>query len=66
VNCNAKVAQAGVPGNSAMTPEGKRAKQDIKVANQINKDPSACYKNDNLAYCKRVCTRTGLCDPDAL
>ncbi len=23
VNCNAKVAQAGVPGNSAMTPQGK-------------------------------------------
>jgi hypothetical protein len=68
VNCNAKVAQAGVPGNSVTTPQGKSAKQDIKVANQINKDPSACYKNDNanLAYCKRVCTRTGLCNPDDL
>jgi hypothetical protein len=67
VNCNAKVAQAGVPGNSAMTPQGKSAKADIKVANQINKDPKACYKSDdNLAYCKRVCKRTGLCDADSL
>jgi hypothetical protein len=67
VNCNAKVAQAGVPGNSAMTPQGKSAKQDIKVANQINKDPKACYKSDdNLAYCKRVCNRSGLCDANSL
>lgn len=68
LNCNAKVAQAGVPGNSVMTPQGKSAKQDIEVANQINKDPSGCYSdnNKNLAYCKRVCTRTGLCDADSL
>lgn len=67
VNCNAKVAQPGEPGNSAMTPQGKSAKQDIKVANQINKDPSACYKSDdNLAYCKRVCNRSGMCSADDL
>lgn len=67
LNCNAKVAQAGVPGNSAMTPQGKAAKQDIKVANQINEKPDFCYKSDdNLAYCKRVCNRTGLCEADSL
>lgn len=67
VNCNAKVAQAGIPGNSAMTPQGKAAKQDIKVANQINKNPKGCYdSDDDLAYCKRVCNRTGLCSADDL
>jgi hypothetical protein len=67
LNCNAKVAQAGEPGNSAMTPQGKQAKQDIKVANIINKDPKGCYESsDDLAYCKRVCNRTGLCDADSL
>jgi hypothetical protein len=67
VNCNAKVAQAGVAGNSAVTPQGKAAKQDIKVANQINKNPKGCYdSDDDLAYCKRVCNRTGLCSADDL
>jgi hypothetical protein len=67
LNCNAKVAEAGVPGNSAMTPQGKAAKQDIKVANQINKNPKGCYESDDdLAYCKRVCNRTGLCSADDL
>lgn len=67
LNCNAKVAQPGEPGNSAMTPQGKAAKNDIRVANQINKNPKNCYSSDdNLAYCKRVCTRTGLCDADDL
>ena len=65
LNCNAKVAQAGVPGNSAMTPQGQAAKKDIRVANQINKNPEGCFdSDDDLAYCKRVCERTGLCEVD--
>ena len=67
LNCNAKVAQPGVPGNSAMTPQGKAAKKDIATANRIAADPEkvGCFKNDdNLAYCKRVCSRTGLCEVD--
>jgi hypothetical protein len=66
LNCNAKVAQPGEPGNSAMTPQGKSAKSDIRVANQINKSTDSCFKNDNIAYCKRVCERSGLCTDDAL
>jgi len=63
LNCNAKVAEAGVPGNSAATAVGKQAKQDINRANSINKDPDACYESDaNLTYCKRICDRTGLCE----
>ena len=63
LNCNAKVAEAGVPGNSAATPVGKQAKQDINRANSINDNPDACYKSDdNLTYCKRICQRTGLCE----
>ncbi|MDT5015600.1 MAG: hypothetical protein QOD39_1760 [Mycobacterium sp.] len=68
LNCNAKVAEAGKPGNSAMTPQGKSAKADNKVATRIAANPEkvGCFKNDdNLAYCKRVCARTGLCEIDS-
>lgn len=53
-------------GNSAMTPQGKQAKKDNEVAVKINEDPAGCYEDDTLAYCKRVCNRTGLCDADSL
>lgn len=63
LNCNAKVAAAGVPGNSAATPQGKKAKQDIAAVARINKNPDNCFKNDdNLANCKRICDRTGGCE----
>lgn len=70
LNCNAKVAEPGQPGNSVATPQGKQAKQDINQAKQdinrantINKDPDRCYESDdNLTYCKRICERTGLCE----
>lgn len=62
LNCNEKVAQAGVPGNSAATPEGKRAKADIRNAKAINARPERCQRSEELlTWCKRVCERTGLC-----
>lgn len=63
LNCNASVASAGKPGNSAMSPEGRQAKKDQAAADYINDDDSKCYESDkNLSYCKAVCSRTGDCE----
>lgn len=63
LNCNAAVASPGVPGNSAASPEGARAKKDDDNAAYIRQDPTACYLNDeNLQYCQRICEKTGKCE----
>jgi hypothetical protein len=63
LNCNAKVATAGTPGNSAATEQGRSQKRDERAAAKINTDPSVCQTSDEqLAYCRRVCKRTGLCE----
>lgn len=63
LNCNAKVATAGKPGNSVATKQGRDQKRDERAAAKINSDPSVCQTSDDqLAYCKRVCKRTGLCE----
>lgn len=69
LNCNAKVAAAGTPGNSATTPQGKSAKKDIESANKINNDPKTqawCQQSDdNLTACQKICNRTGVCEIDS-
>lgn len=66
LNCNNNVASAGHPGNSAMTPEGIKAKKEQKTAANINKNPAWCRKNEeNLANCVKFCDRTGLCEVEA-
>lgn len=63
LNCNAKVAAPGKPGNSLASPAGRTAARDQAAAESISKDPSFCEKDDDtLAYCQRVCKRTGLCE----
>lgn len=63
LNCNAAVASPGVPGNSAASPEGARAKKDDENAAYIRQDPTACYANDeNLQYCQRICDKTKKCE----
>jgi hypothetical protein len=63
LNCNAAVAAPGKPGNSVMTPQGQQAKKDQKSAANINKNPQLCEKSDEyLAWCERICSRTGLCE----
>lgn len=63
LNCYAKVASAGTPGNSLASPAGRNAHRDQQAAENIAKDPGFCEDNaENLAYCQRVCKRTGLCE----
>jgi len=63
LNCNNHVASPGNPGNSAMSPEGLKAKKDQQAADRINKNPAFCEQSDaNMQWCTRVCARTGLCE----
>lgn len=56
LNCNARVAAAGRPGNSATTPEGKSYKTVEHNANLINKNPEVCEEDASTqAFCVRFC-----------
>jgi len=60
LNCNAKVAAAGVPGNSIATPEGQAQKQVEKTAADINRSQGWCKQH--LDRCKKFCdTNSGMC-----
>lgn len=62
LNCNRKVASAGHPGNSAMSPEGRAAKKDETNALYVEKHPDVCEKSDGaMTWCENLCKRTGLC-----
>lgn len=63
LNCNNKIAEPGHPGNSAMSPEGLKAKKDQEAAATINENPSVCQKNEDYTkWCEVVCKRSGLCE----
>ena len=63
LNCNNHLASPGNPGNSAMTPEGAKAKAEQQQAASINKSPAWCQTSDaRLKWCEGVCKRTGLCE----
>ncbi|MGX9789835.1 hypothetical protein [Mycobacterium sp. MMS18-G62] len=63
LNCNNALAAPGKPGNSAMSPEGVKAKHDQVTAAKINKNPAWCDQSDtNMTYCQAICKRTGLCE----
>ena len=62
LNCNNAVAYPGHPGNSVMTTEGARAKNERDAALRIKDNPTWCERNEkNLSYCERICAKTGLC-----
>lgn len=66
LNCNAPVAGPGQPGNSAMSPQGRQRIKDENTAEAINKKPELCNKSEDvLAWCQRVCDRTGMCEVSA-
>lgn len=66
LNCNNAVATPGHPGNSAMTPQGAKAKEDQANAASINKNPANCQKSEGaMKWCVNVCKRTGLCEIEA-
>ena len=62
LNCNNAVATPGHPGNSLMTPEGKKRKAQLDRAKLINDNPERC-KRSQVTYdsCVRFCSSTGLC-----
>jgi hypothetical protein len=63
LNCNALVASAGVPGNSAATPEGRAAKKEESDAEYLSQHMDKCYASDDaLQYCQRICKKTGKCE----
>jgi hypothetical protein len=63
LNCNNALASPGHPGNSAVSPEGVKAKNDQLTATRINKNSSWCDTSDNaMTYCQSICKRTGLCE----
>jgi hypothetical protein len=63
LNCNATLASPGKPGNSAMSPQGRQAKKDQQAAQNINDNPDYCQQSDDiLAWCERICNRTGMCE----
>lgn len=69
VNCNAPVSEPGVPGNSVMTPTGKKYRTANASAEKIAADPTkyGCYKTEKrLTDCKNLCNATGKCDADSL
>ena len=63
LNCNATVAAAGKPGNSAATPAGKEQKKLEAQAAAITANPDLCMDSaETIAYCQKICERTGQCE----
>jgi hypothetical protein len=64
LNCAAKVAGGGKPGNSLATPEGKAQKAIEDRAAAFNSNPARCEKN--LESCLRFCQKNGLCSKEVM
>lgn len=63
LNCNADIAAPGRPGNSAMSPQGRKAMKERELARSISKDPAWCEATEQrLNDCRKLCDRTGLCE----
>jgi hypothetical protein len=63
LNCNNYVASPGHPGNSAMSPEGVKAKADQQFVTNVNKNPAWCEQDDaHMSRCEKVCKRTAGCE----
>lgn len=63
LDCNQSLASPGHPGSSAVSPQGRQAKEDNANAEYIAGHPEACEKNANTAkWCADLCTKTGLCE----
>ena len=64
LNCTAKLAHGGLPGNSLMSPEG-RAQQALEArAERFNSKPSRCTQD--IENCKKFCDKYGLCSKEVL
>jgi len=65
LNCSAKLAQPGAPGNSLASPEGQAEKKVEERAALYNAKPQRCVQN--LETCRRFCDRNAsLCSKEVL
>lgn len=64
LNCSAKLAHGGLPGNSLASPEGRAEAKIEAKAERFNTKPGACEKN--LENCQSFCERYKLCSKDVL
>lgn len=66
LNCTNPVAAPGHPGNSAVTPEGAKAKKDQTRAASITEHPEQCQKSEaSMKSCVNFCKKTGLCQVES-
>lgn len=63
LDCNQALASPGHPGNSLMSPAGRRAKLDEALARKIAiaKDSTMEWCDEHAARCQQVCKETKLC-----
>lgn len=71
INCNDKSAAGGHPGNSAASPEGKKAVALRKSVEYINKDfadsaaeGKASWCEEHVTGCKYNCEQDGTCSAE--
>lgn len=65
LNCTAKLAGAGVPGNSAASVEGRTQKKNETTADWINNNSDGTkWCLDNADKCKGFCDTTKLCSSE--
>ncbi|CAN5579880.1 hypothetical protein BH09ACT7_BH09ACT7_58400 [soil metagenome] len=69
LNCNAKLAHGGEPGNSLASPEGRAQEKLESTAAKINAGASkpGNWCAQNLEKCQKFCdTNAGLCSKDIM
>jgi hypothetical protein len=65
LNCSAKLAHAGLPGNSLASPEGRTEQAHEVRAERYNSKPTRCEKN--LDSCQKFCEKyAGLCSDEVM
>jgi hypothetical protein len=61
LNCNAKLAGPGSPGNSAASSEGRAHKELLGKAQWINSEDGSKWCAENVDDCGNFCDSSGLC-----
>jgi hypothetical protein len=71
LNCGAKLANHGLPGNSVTSPEGQIEMKNEATVKRVNEstakangEPTWC--SEHATRCKTLCDETGLCTPETL
>lgn len=64
LNCTAKLAHSGLPGNSLASPEGREQQVIENKASRLNAKPEACEQN--LESCQKFCEKYSLCSKELM